>query len=331
MRKLLGIVGVFTIIGAFAAKAAGPVYTIPADYEKIKKIAEGIVGTSDLQSVDDTTARNAGANLKAFVEGATGRSTTSTYSPTYFRAYGNNYRQYVRNAVGTDPGGTTSSRSFTYAGRNYRSLAQGMTGLGIADYRYYYYRNAGRNTRDVVYVIGGYKNPTTTYNRFVYPSKYSSVGVNADQFKQRADQTFYDTYINPNGLKKTFSSLSSAVTSKTAGLTPIAKDNKVSDLGGNVGSGSVVGILEDGSIKFLAQGYYTKTITCTIPIAIFGRTTYKTTAIMDSSGKVVKGCSVAPGYKIIPLGDRTICTNYDYTSNRCVATEEVTVYALIKE
>ena len=256
MRRLLSLTGAFVVAGTLVARAAGPVYTIPADYEKMKKVVEGIVGTSNLQSVDDNTAKNAGANLKAFVEGATGKSTTSTYSPTYFQSYGNNYRQFVANAAATDPGGTTNSARFTYAGRNYRNLAQGMTGLGITDYRYYYYNRAGRNVKNLAegetglwigdYRYWYYRNAGINYRNVAQglangQAIYTTPGSRYNnfqqykirQFKQRADQTFYDMYINPNGMKKAFSSFDRAVTYKTAGMTPISRYNRVSSLGGD--------------------------------------------------------------------------------------------------
>ena len=268
MRRLIGLVGLLTIAGTLTAKAAGPVYTIPADYEKMKKVIEGLAGTTNLNALSDTQARNAGANVKSFVEGATGRSTTSTYSPSYFRAYGNNYRQFVANAAATDPGATTNAARFTNAGRNYRNLAQGMTGLGITDSRYYYYGRAGTNVRNLAegetglsirdwrywYFRNAGQNINTTVRKIGisgWTSNYSwsvattsnwTVSNNVSQFKQRADQVFYDTYINPNGLKKTFSSLSSAVTTKTAGLTPITRYNRVSGLGGDNPSGKIVAV-----------------------------------------------------------------------------------------
>ena len=259
MRKLLtavigAMVGATVVAGT--GYGAGPIYTIPATYEKVEKLAQGIAGR-DLNTIDVNRALNTGANVRAFIQGATGKDVGSTYSPTYFTAYGNNYRQFVKNAVGVDVGGTTSSTSFANAGNNYRSLAQGMTGLtvsgsyatyynyagrniksfaegqtglSIRDYRYWYFRNAGRNTRDTVYAITGV-NPTTTYNGYYYPTTNTTAGYYANQFKQRADQTFYDMYLNPNGLKKAFS-LDSSVTQITGNMKPKTTLNRTTNLAG---------------------------------------------------------------------------------------------------
>ena len=44
MKKLLSLVVTFIIAGTLIAQAAGPVYTIPADYEKMKKCLKGLLG-----------------------------------------------------------------------------------------------------------------------------------------------------------------------------------------------------------------------------------------------------------------------------------------------
>jgi len=241
MRKLLALVGMSLVIGQ-TAQAVGPVYTVPAQYDKMVKAVEGLLG-KNLDSVNSTQAQNIGANIRSFVEGATGKSVSSTYSPSYFSAYGNNYRQFVTNAAGTDPGATTSATNFTNAGRNYRNLAEGMTGTTITSNNYYYYANAGRNTRDTVYTLSGY-NPATTTNAYSYPTKYSAVGNNVSQFKQRSDQTFYDMYINPDGVKKAFTTMDTAVTTKTADLTPITTSNKAEFGGGGI---KLTGVYKTGS------------------------------------------------------------------------------------
>jgi len=228
MKKLLTLATAFMTVGIIGANAAGPIYTVPAEYEKMKKAMEGLLGKS-LTTVNSTQAYNIGSNVRSFVEGATGRSVSSTYSPSYFRAYGGNYRQFVSNAAGTDPGSTTSTANFANAGRNYRELAQGLTGLGITDGRYYYYNYAGNNYRNVAQGLANGQPITTSPT---YYSNYQQTKI--QQFKQRADQVFYDTYLNPQGLRRAFTTLSSAVTTKTAGLTPITRYNKAEFGGGGL-------------------------------------------------------------------------------------------------
>lgn len=300
MRKLL-TVAVGVVVGTVAAAyAAGPVYTIPADYEKMKKVVEGLAGTTNLSTLSDTQAQNAGANVKAFVEGATGKSTTSTYSPTYFRYYGANYRNFVWGAANADPGSSTNNalfktvgnnyRNFTvnaagvgvqdgrtylfqFAGRNYRNLAQGLTGLGITDYRYYYYNYAGRNVKNLAegqtglsirdYRYWYYRNAGANYKSLAqglangqsitydpYSSYNNYQQTKMQQFKQRADQTFYDMYLNPNGMKKAFTTMDTSITSKTAGLTPISTNNKAEFDGGV----RLSGVFMSSQASFFASG-----------------------------------------------------------------------------
>jgi hypothetical protein len=236
------------------AQAVGPVYTVPAEYDKMVKAVEGLLG-KDLDSVNSTQAQNIGANIRSFVEGATGKSVSSTYSPSYFSAYGNNYRQFVTNAAGTDPGATTSATNFTNAGRNYRNLAQGMTGLGITDSRYYYYNYAGQNYRSVAQGLADGQ-PITTSPTY-YASNYQQTKI--QQFKQRADQTFYDMYINPDGIKKAFTTMDTTVTTKTAGLTPITTSNKAEFVSGGLDDTFVIGCLPQNDSN---GGIFT--VTCTI-------------------------------------------------------------------
>jgi hypothetical protein len=251
MKKLLTVA---TLLLLGTATAGAVVYTIPADYEKIHKLAEGLLGTSNLSTVSPDKAKNSGANVNAFVSGATGKNVYDSYSPTYFESYGRNYREFVKNATGVDPGSTTSYTSFLNAGRNYRYLAEGLaenrittssytqfqyagrnylslaeqlTGADINSYnpnRYggagksvsngYYY--AGRNVRSATEAISS--SSVTTYDT-------SGVATRAQQFKQRADQTFYDMYVNPNGLSNAFTKIDNAVLSLIAGMTTKSRAN----------------------------------------------------------------------------------------------------------
>lgn len=252
MRRLLSLTGAFVIAGTLVAQAAGPVYTIPADYEKMKKVIEGLAGTTNLNRLSDTQARNVGANVKSFVEGATGRSTT-TYSPSYFRAYGNNYRQFVSYATGRDVGATTNGNYFRNAGRNYKSLAEGMTQLAISGSYSTYYSNFGKNTRNFLYNLTGnipyyystafsYAGRNLRYG-YYYLTNGSIISSNgyssAYTTRQKVDQLAYDVYVNPNGLKKVFSSLDSRVNSITQNLRPITRNNRAGNIGGI--EGGVVG------------------------------------------------------------------------------------------
>ena len=260
MRRILALAGAFVVGTTLTAQSAGIVYTIPADYEKIKKVVDGLVG-KDVNDVSVTQAQNYGANVRSFIEGATGKSVSSTYSPGYFRAYGNNYRQFVRSAAATDPGATTSPTNFqragnnyrnlaegqtglgitdsrnylyNYAGRNVKSLAEGQTGLGITDSRHYYFRNAGRNINTTVRKIGitGWR---SNYASSVATTNSWTVANNVDQFKKRADQTYYDMYINDNALKKSFKFASGFDPNRLAsGLTPITRSNRADS--GGIGS-----------------------------------------------------------------------------------------------
>lgn len=202
MRKLLLAVVGFMIAGTVGAKASGPVYTVPSDYEKMRKVVEGIVGTSDLNSVSDTKARNAGANLKAFVEGATGKSTTSTYSPSYFRTYGRNYAEFIYGATGKNVGNTYNSALFYRAGSNYRAVAEGLNnGLSITN---------------------GYYQRRRFYN-----------------LTYKVDQTFYDMYLNPNGLKKAFKNIPQNIQRLAWNVVPVERNTQVDSLTGET-KGSVV-------------------------------------------------------------------------------------------
>jgi len=257
MRRILALAGAFVVGTTLTAQSAGIVYTIPADYEKIKKVVDGLVG-KDVNDVSVTQAQNYGANVRSFIEGATGKSVSSTYSPGYFRAYGNNYRQFVRSAAATDPGATTSPTNFqragnnyrnlaqgltgigitdsrnylyNYAGRNVKSLAEGQTGLGITDNRYYYFRNAGKNYRSLAQGLAN--NWDIKSNPYYYYNPYRQDRVN--QFKKRADQTYYDMYINDNALKKSFKFASGFDPNRLAsGLTPITRSNRADS--GGIGS-----------------------------------------------------------------------------------------------
>jgi len=296
MKRLVGLVGLLTIAGTLTAKAAGPVYTIPADYEKIKKVVEGLVG-SDLNSVDPSLAKKVGEAVRGFVEGATNTLIANKYHNRgylTYRRWGGNFRLFIFGATLEDPAGSYPSSDFwysgnniknmvenlaglpiresrtyyfLYAGRNIRHVAEGLTGLSVDDSRYRYFRNAGVNYRTVAQGLANGQwigtDPSSRYNNF---QQYK-----VQQFKQRADQVFYDTYINSDGLRKAFTSLSSVVTRRTAGLTPIARDNKVSD------SGRVVAYTTGTSVYIVDSSCYRKgnTLYCgDTPVASIRYTTY---------------------------------------------------------
>lgn len=245
MRKLLTAVIGAMVVGSGVSYGAGPIYTIPATYEKVEKLAQGIAGR-DLNSIDPNRALNTGANVRAFIQGATGKDVGSTYSPTYFNAYGNNYRQFVSYATGRDVGATTNGNYFRNAGRNYKSLAEGMTQLAISGSYSTYYSNFGKNTRNFLYNLTGnipyYYSTTFSYAgrnlRYGYyyltnGSITSSNGYSSAYItRQKVDQLAYDVYVNPNGLKKVFSSLDSRVNSITQNLRPITRNNRAGSIGG---------------------------------------------------------------------------------------------------
>ncbi|MEO2068915.1 MAG: hypothetical protein ABGX27_05330 [Desulfurobacteriaceae bacterium] len=74
-----------------------------------------------------------------------------------------------------------------------------MTELGISDSNYTYYKNAGTNVNTVARRLVG---DTTSYASKLATTSTDDYDSKIKQFKERADQTFYDMYINPNGLRK---------------------------------------------------------------------------------------------------------------------------------
>ena len=99
---------------------AGPVYTIPADYERIHKVVEGLLETTNLSGVSTTSAYAAGANVRETVE-------------------------ELADAGIMDLRGWL----FTNAGRIIRDLTEGAAGRWIGDWEYWYFSNAGSNIRNL--------------------------------------------------------------------------------------------------------------------------------------------------------------------------------------
>jgi len=279
MKKLLSLVVTFIIAGTLIAQAAGPVYTIPADYEKMKKMLEGLAGKK-LTEIEVRKAETVGRNVRAFVRGATGYYVDSG-NPGNFQNIGDSYRKFVKGAVGIDPQNnydgshssdfenagnnyryfgegityqkiTTDYSDYKYAGQNVRKLAEGMTGKKITDSSYTAFENAGKNVKSFAEGVTG-KGITEDYSsEYKYAGqnlkstaeKLSGLDVTSDNttdfadrvdyFKKRADQTFYDTYINPKALKKSFKFASGFDPEQyKSGLTTITKDNEVDIGGGN--------------------------------------------------------------------------------------------------
>ena len=293
MKRLLSLTATFIIAGTLTAQAVGPVYTIPADYEKMKKMLEGLSGKK-LTEIEVRKAETVGKNVRAFVRGASGYYVNSG-NPENFQNVGDSYRKFVKGAVGIDPLSnydgsysnsfenagnnyryfgegityqkiTTDYSDYKYAGQNVRKLAEGMTGKKITDSSYTAFENAGknvksfaegvtgkgitedysseykyagRNIRDLGYAITGEEitKENTASTATVDDSDKSPYGYRAYQFKMRADQTFYDTYVNDKALKKSFKFANGFDPNKyKSGLTTITKDNEV-DVGGSGGLG----------------------------------------------------------------------------------------------
>jgi hypothetical protein len=188
--------------------------------ENVKNFVEGITDQPINTSADTGQIGNAYLNLGV---GLTGKKPYEKYSWSIF-GFTFTFDDY-------------NSRDYYYAGRNYRYLAKGLTGLEINDSRYYYYNNAGKNVNTVARRLTGDTSSTASKLAMSSTSDYDS---KVFQFKQRADQTFYDMYINPNGIKKAFTNLSTTIQTKIAGLTPI--DTRTSANVGGPTSGSVIGI-----------------------------------------------------------------------------------------
>ena len=263
MRKLLGLAGAFTIALSLTARGAGIVYTVPADYEKMKKVVEGLVG-KQLNSVSLNQASNAGTNIRNFVESAAEEEGYITsYNHDAFRYAGRNYVGTMEQLTGIDINSPNTSKyggfggyitnGYYYFGKNVRRFVEGITNVSVYQDNSNAFYNAARNIKSFLEGIGGSSHPITgNYAaNYKYAGKNIRVAVETfgdgnnilttsdttkfknSQFKLRADQTFYDMYLNDKALKKAFKFASSFDPNNyKSGLTTITKKNEVSSLGG---------------------------------------------------------------------------------------------------
>jgi len=264
MRKLLGLAGAFTIALSLTARGAGIVYTVPADYEKMKKVVEGLVG-KQLNSVSLNQASNAGTNIRNFVESAAEEEGYITsYNHDAFRYAGRNYVGTMEQLTGIDINSPNTSKyggfggyitnGYYYFGKNVRRFMEGITNVSVYQDNSNAFYNAARNIKSFLEGIGGSSHPITgnyataykyagqnikaignafkTDGKTILQSYESNFENKVKNFKLRAAQTFYDMYINPNGLKKGLSYMDGILRYRTAGLTPITKRNRVGNLGG---------------------------------------------------------------------------------------------------
>jgi hypothetical protein len=289
------------ILSGSTADAVGPVYTIPAEYETIKKVVQGLTGRDNLTSLSTTVAKNIGANIRSFVEGAVDVNITAT-SPTYFKSYGRNYAYFFWGATGYRPAGfynsqmafragssiknlissltgdsnitntntplhssiagrnlrqfftnltgktlsTSSGNEYYFAGLNLKKFVEGMVGRTITSSSPSLFANTGESVRNFINSASG-KDITTSS-----PSEFTSVGKGFYWSRRRADQAFYDLYLNPKGLKNYFNTIPNDVKSATLALAVINKGSEFNlNLGGGEGKG---GKGKGGEVEFEGLG-----------------------------------------------------------------------------